>query len=193
MRLVAAPVVRVAFADHAHAGLIVFQRVGPCSDGFGGVVKATIGLDHQVVIRHQIRQVGVAYAQCHFEHIAIGAHTFDALHDAQGAGLGIRVRVARHGLHDVLGRHRFAIREFNALADLEAPCLCVGRAFPAFRDKSRQGAVGFHLDETFTPQLTASDRHIGGPGRWVLAVGGFATLHTHFEAATRDRSGLGPR
>mmetsp|Transcript_18179 Transcript_18179/g.28464 ORF Transcript_18179/g.28464 Transcript_18179/m.28464 type:complete len:531 (+) Transcript_18179:13802-15394(+) len=184
--LVAAPVIVAALEHHTHARFVSFQRVGAGADGIRHTVKAAVGLDDQVVVGHQVGQVSVADTQRDFERVAVGPHALDALHDAQGTGLGLFVGVARHRLHDVFGGDGLTVGEHHACADFEAPDRGVGRAFPAFGDEAVQGAVGVQFNEGLAPAEAARKRHVRGPCGGVLAVGAFAALDAHSEGAARN-------
>ena len=105
----------------AHAWLINFDLIGAGADACRRIIHAAIGLNDQVVVRHQIGKVSVAAGQVHDQRIAVGGHAFDAAHDAQCAGLRIFAGMALHGLQRIFGCHSLAVVELNALAHLEAP------------------------------------------------------------------------
>ena len=58
----------------AHARLVNLKLVRAGADARTGIVHAAIGLNDQVIIGHQIGQVGVRLGQCDLEIVAIGLH-----------------------------------------------------------------------------------------------------------------------
>ena len=118
--LVALPVVGEALAAVAHARLVDRDLVGAGADAGVGLVLAAVRLDDQVVVAEQVGQVGVGLLQREHDFLAVGLDALDALHVAERAGLRLLVGMALERGGHVLGGHRLAVVELDAVADLAA-------------------------------------------------------------------------
>ena len=191
----AVPVVRVALEHVAHARLVGFQHIGPREGGVSRCILAAIGLDHQVVVGHQVGQVGVGRFQRHGHIVAIDLHRLDDLHDAKSTRFGILVAVPlKRGQH-VGGGQVLAVVESDPLADLEHPCLGIGAAFDGFGHAHFKFARGGHFDQRFRGGVQVEIGHLRCGQCGIHAVGGFAALKADFQDAaldgTRRLHGLG--
>ena len=89
---------------------------------------------------------------------------------------------------NVLGGHRLAVVEFDAVADLQRPGLgVVGRA-DLLGDPVLELAVRRQLDDHFAPHLGEGERHLRHHQRRIEAVGGLAADQAGLEHAALDRA-----
>ena len=89
--LVALPVIGEPFAAMAHAGLVDADLVGAGADAGIRIVLAAIRLDDEVVVGHQIGEIGVGIAERDDDFLAACLDALDVLEDAERAGFGLFV------------------------------------------------------------------------------------------------------
>ena len=80
-----------------------------------------------MIVAEQVGKVGIRLLQREDDFLAVGLDALDALHVAERAGLRILVGMALERGDHILGRHRLAVVEFDAVADLQRPHLGVVR------------------------------------------------------------------
>ena len=187
--LVALPVVGEALADMAHAGLVDLDLVGAGADAGIGLVLTAIRLDDQVIVAEQIGKVGVGLLQGQHHFLAVDLYGVDALHIAQRAGLRLLVRMALERRRHVLGRHRLAVVEFDAVADLQRPDLGVVRRADFLGDAVLELALRRQLDDHFAPALAEGEGHLGHHQGRVEAVGRFTADQAGLQRAALDGAG----
>ncbi len=136
-----------------------------------------------MIVGHQVGQVGVGRVQLEGDHVALGLHVGDALHDAKGARLGLLVGVTLQRGDHVLGGHGLAVVEFHPGADLELPFGRVGRRRDFLGDAVVDGAVRIDVNQQFAPGHVHLERHFRGRQRRVKAVGRFTALHADLDHA----------
>ena len=179
----AVPIVRVALERGDDARLIRGDLIGTRANASGRIVHTTAGLDDQVIVTNQERQVGIGRGQLQRDHVAFGRHLGNALHNAQGARLGFLIGVALQRGHHVFSGQGAATVEFNALTDLELPLgrIGVGRHFLGQTHVKRTRRV--HRNQSFAPSV---QDHVGvrrGRQCGVQRVGAFAPRHAHSQHA----------
>ena len=187
--LVAHPVVGEALAALADTGLVDRDLVGAGRDAGIGRVLAATRLDDQVIVGHQIGKVGIRFLERHDDILAVDLHRFDALHDAERAGLRFLVRVALERLQHVVGGHRLAVVELDAVADLEGPLLGVVRRADLLGDPVLKAAFRRQRNEIFAPALAEGEWYLAEEARRVEAVGGLAALHARLDDAALHGTG----
>ena len=114
-----------------------------------------------------------------------------ALHVAKRTGFGLFVGMALERGGHVIGGHRLAIVEFDAVANLQRPGLGVlGERADLLGDAVLELAVRRQLDDHFAPHLAEGERHLRHHQRRIEAVGGFSAHQAGLKRAALDR---GPR
>ena len=177
------PEIVAALERVTDARFVNFQRVSTCADRRRGVVHAAVGLNDQVIVGHQIGQVGVGRFQIDDEIVAVHFHVGNALHDAKGTRFAFLVRMALHGFQHVLGCHVLAVRKGDTLADLEHPLFRICRSFDTFGHAEINLAIRVDIQQGFTPGIKVVQRNFGRGQRGVLRVGGFATGRADLDRA----------
>ena len=155
------------------------------------------GLDHEVIIRHQMRQVGIAARQLENHRvIAVGANLGDVgqIRRRRRGTFGPAMIVDRRD-HVARG-HRTAVMEGGLARQLEAPFagIVLGRLPVGGKVGAKLVLVG-DLGQVGAAHMAAVDHQDAGGGRRIPAVGGVAVMHADAEgAAARGRRpcGAGP-
>ena len=156
------------FQRRAHARIELAQQVAAGPVGRVQIGLAVHGRHHaEMVVGEQEWQVGVGVG--HFDDdgvVAFGTHIADSGEHALGRGLGVLAAVHVDRVDHVLNGHSLSVREFDALANLEAPDLRVGAGLPAFREVRGRRAVRTDIDDA-VPDGPADGNH-----RRVVVLGG---------------------
>ena len=147
MRAVRLPVIRIAVQRCLHARLVAFDNVATAAVCRGRVDLAIrAGHDRQVIVRHQIGEIGIRRVQRDDDILPVDLDVGD------GVKIGLHGRCRRfaavmveRGDH-IIGGQRLAGVEGYALADLEDPGRAI-RRLPAFGDLGHKIAVGRNLDQ----------------------------------------------
>ena len=126
------PVVGVLFELGTNTRLKVLQFERPRSDT-GCPIQFAIfrGQDRQVVVTHDVREVGVALLQFNDHVVAIGLNRLDRREKTFSGRLGVFTHMEGDGIDHVLGGQRLPVMELDALANGESPLLRVSRGVKA--------------------------------------------------------------
>lgn len=185
--LVAAPVVGEALAAMFHAGLVDGDLVRAGADAGIRVVLAAIRLDDQMVVGHQIGEVGIGIAEGDHHFLALGLDRLDVLQNAERAGFRLLVRMALERGGDILRAHRLAVVELDAVADLHRPGLGIRRSADLLGYQVLDAALRGKTDEEFAPLLAEVECDLAEIQRWIQAVGRLAALQAGLDDAALYR------
>ena len=86
--------------------------------------------DHEVIVGHDVGEVGIAAGEVEDHVVAVGGDLVDAGEQRLAAGLRALAPVMIDGGHNVTGGKRLAVVEFDTLAQLEHPALGTGFGLP---------------------------------------------------------------
>ena len=92
-------------------------------------------------------------------------------------------------LQHVVGGHRLAVVELDAVADLEGPLLGVVRRADLLGDPVLKAAFRRQRNEIFAPALAEGEWYLAEEARRVEAVGGLAALHARLDDAALHGTG----
>ena len=189
MALAVIPVIGVLLGHIAHTRIGALDDIGSGADHGAGIILAAIGLNHQVVIGHQERQVRIRLVQFHDKVTAFRPHRLDAAHHTQCTRFRILARMTIHRGDNVLGSHFLAVGERDALTNPERPHAGVGGSFPALGNAAIKPSARRQFHQRFTPK--PCHRPHGGVGRQrrIKAVGRAAALHANLDRPAFFRTG----
>ncbi len=174
------PVVRIALGERAHARLERLDDEGAGADRL--IEVAVLGYDQQVVVGHDVGQVGVASVEHHGHFIGVARlEVLDHLQIALGARFRVGAPMVIDRVDDVGGRHLLAVGELDALAQLEHPLGGVGVRLPALGKLGNGLVVLVELDQRVAPLVADGLHVVGGVGRGVEAVGGAGAVDAELQ------------
>ena len=184
--LVALPVIFKLFAGVAHAGLVGDDLVRPRADAGFRIVLAAIGLYDEMIVRHQIREVGIRVLQRDDDIVAIDLDGVDALHDAECRRFRFRIAVAFERCHHVFGLDGLAVVEFDILPDFHRPGLGVVGGTDFLGKPVFDAAVRLQFEQQFAPALAEIEGNLAQECRRIEAVGRFTASQTCGKLSTLD-------
>ena len=183
------PVIGPLLRDGTDPGLEDVKRVAARTDRLHPV-RPAVRDDEEVVIGQKIRQIHVAAR--HRDADLVRAERLH-LRDVAERRLGGRFRVAAvqvQRIDNIVRVQRLAVRESNALADIEDPIGSARLRFPVFEQFRRGPVVLVDLDEAVHDLIGEVDRHPIGDRPRIEAVRGGAARHAELEGAARCRRRL---
>ena len=176
----------------AHARIEAFEHEGAGADRLRPILEPV--RNHQeMVVRQAVRQVSVRRAQRNPDLVIVKLlDVGDALHGGGAARFRLAaMKVER--IDGVVGSERLAVRERDALAQLEDPVLRAAGRLPALGELRMRLAVHAPFGEAIPEAVIDGDHHRIVRGPEVEAVRGAAAGETELERAAGlgDVGGLG--